>query len=414
MNRNTFLKISGGILASLSSLNLLANKKNNNENNAEFRFEIAPYIISLTDTEGFIVFATNKPSVAEVELIFENGTKKKFFASHNTAGIKCSGTLHAIKLFGLKAGETIAYTISATEIKKFWARLDKIEGRFELGQKITVAGDNEKPLKFKVPSASEKTKVAFLTDIHHRVKLMRQILSQMGDSDMLILNGDMANWLDSRENIFSTFLSDASDFASGQKPIYYARGNHECRGKLAEEFSQYVPFPNGKTYCGFRKGPAYFLILDSCEMWADTHRSNGGFIDLENWQKDEALWLKEEIKKSDFIDAKFRIVFQHIPIYTDDKLMHNSTGSRMNNYNTFRKKLFYDDILKNAKIDLMVNGHTHKYLWAPVIKGLNFPVFICSNQEGAYFTIDNENINIKIYNYKGVISRPEINIKAKV
>lgn len=85
----------------------------------------------------------------------------------------------------------------------------------------------------------------------------------------------------------------------------------------------------------------------------------------------------------------------------------------MNSYNTFRKKLFYDDILKNAKIDLMVNGHTHQYLWAPVIEGLNFPVFICSNQEGAYFTIDNKNINIKIYDSKGTISRPEINIKAK-
>ena len=76
MNRNTFLKISGGFLAYLSSLKIFAKTKNPSQAD-EFKFEITPYIISLTEEAGFIVVATNKPSVAEVEVEFENGEKKK-------------------------------------------------------------------------------------------------------------------------------------------------------------------------------------------------------------------------------------------------------------------------------------------------------------------------------------------------
>ncbi len=409
MDRNTFLKIAGATVASLPALKLFGgNQKTQELKDEDFKFALSPYIISLTSDEGFIVFATNKPSLAEVELTFQDGSKRKFYDSQNSAGIKNSGSLHAVKLFGLKAGDTVKYTVSAVEILKHWARIDKIEGRFEMGRKIDT---QEK--SFNVPSSSGNTKIAFVTDIHGRAETMRSMLSPMHDADMLVMDGDMDLWLNTRDDIFKRFLGEVSNFANGSKPVYYARGNHECRGKLAERFSDYAPFPNGKTYCGFRKGSAYILILDSCEMAADTSKTNGGFIDLENWQRQEALWLKEEIKKPEFINAKFRIVFQHIPIYTDDKRMHNAKGTRMNAYNKFRKKLFYDDILKHANISLMINGHTHQYMWASDIDGLNFPVFVCSNKEAARLNIDDKNIKIEIFNSAGEKSRPDININAK-
>ncbi len=407
MDRNTFLKIAGTTLASLPALKLFSKEKTTQNENEDFKFALSPYIISLTQDEGFIVFATNKTSVAEVELEFEDGEKRKFYASQNSCGIKNTGKLHAVKIFGLKAGETVKYSVNATEILKFWTRIDKIDGRFEMGKKIETQTKS-----FKIPSVSKSVKIAFVTDIHGRAEDMRTSLSPMTDADILVMNGDMDHWLNSRQDIFERFLSEAVNFTNGKKSIYYARGNHECRGKLAEKFSDYAPFHNCKTYCGFRAGPAYILILDSCEMAADSSKTNGGFIDLINWQKQEALWLKEEIKKPEFVNAKYRIVFQHIPIYTEDKRMHNAKGTRMNTYNSFRKELFYDNILKHANISLMVNGHTHQYMWAPDIEGLNFPVFICSNKESAYFDVDENKINISIFDKKGNKAREDIIIKA--
>ena len=93
--------------------------------------------------------------------------------------------------------------------------------------------------------------------------------------------------------------------------------------------------------------------------------------------------------------------------------MHNDKGSRMNKYNTFRKKIFYDAILKDAKIDLMVNGHLHKYAWAEKVEGLNFPVFICSRTEGAVLDIDDKKILINICGADGKPVREVLRVNAK-
>lgn len=413
MNRKSFLKILGSAAPILAANPLRAQKEQASDaQDAPFKFALPPYAISFDADSGYIVFATNKNSVGEVEVEFENGKKSKFYASSETAGIKHAGLLHAVKIWGYRPGETLKCKVSATEIIEYWARIDKIEGRFKMGAKIAADNGGE-PMLLKTPAPAERAQIGFVTDIHGGVKKLNTFLSKMKDADMLVMNGDMDDWLQTREDIIERFMKHVAAAAGGSKRVYYARGNHECRGRLAEAFSQYAPFGGNRTYCGFRAGPAYCLILDSCEMSADNHPTNGGFIDLINWQKREAQWLAEEIKKPEFKNAPFRIVFQHIPIYTEDKFMHNKRGSRMNAYNTFRKELFYDNILSRANIDLMVNGHTHKYGWAPKVEGLNFPVFICSNMEGAVFDIDSKKITIRIFNAAGNPAREVITVASK-
>ena len=102
-----------------------------------------------------------------------------------------------------------------------------------------------------------------------------------------------------------------------------------------------------------------------------------------------------------------------VPIYTGDKLMYNAKGSRMNAYNSFRKELFYDNILSGANISLMVNGHTHQHLWAEKVDGLNFPVLINSNQNGMMMSADENAINISVFDEAGKAVRPDIRIARK-
>lgn len=43
------------------------------------------------------------------------------------------------------------------------------------------------------------------------------------------------------------------------------RGNHENRGAYAQHWLDYFPTPTGETYYTFRRGPAFFIVLDGCE-----------------------------------------------------------------------------------------------------------------------------------------------------
>ena len=418
MNRSTFLKLASALMGSIFAKSKLSAQENTQTETPKenFKFTLQPYITSLTNTEGFIVLATNKPSVVEVETIYEDGKKRNFYASHMNNGITHVGNLHSVRIKDLKAGQTVKYSVKATEVVTYWSRIDKIEGRFKMGETITVEGTPDSPLHFKVPSASEKIEIGVVTDIHGQAKVLCNKLINMPNAEMIIMTGDMDHWLSSHENIEKRFLSDAAAFTAGNIPLYWIRGNHECRGSLAEKFFHYAPYPDNRTYCAFRKGPIFFLMLDSCEMRDDSNPTNGGFIDLINYQKEEAEWLKDVVKTKEFKEAPFRVIFQHIPIFTqkwESKLPKKKKGSLMNKYNLFRKKLFYDNILKDANIDLLVCGHLHRYKWVLPNEEMNFPTFVCSTKEASIITADNNKIQIKVIDQTGKQMHDLLEIKAK-
>ena len=85
----------------------------------------------------------------------------------------------------------------------------------------------------------------------------------------------------------------------------------------------------------------------------------------------------------------------------------------MNKYNLFRKKLFYDNILKDANIDLLVCGHLHRYKWVLPNEEMNFPTFVCSNKEASIITADNNKIQIKVIDQTGKQMHDLLEIKAK-
>ncbi|MBE6413249.1 MAG: hypothetical protein E7035_01695 [Verrucomicrobiaceae bacterium] len=426
MNRSTFLKLASALMGSIFAKNKLSAQENPQAETPKksFKFTLQPYITSLTNTEGFIVLATNKPSVVEVETIYEDGKKRKFYASHISSGIKHVGNLHSVRIKDLKAGEIVQYQVKATEVITYWACIDKIKGRFKMGETIVYNGTTDAPLQFKVPNASNKIEIGVVTDIHGRAKHMCNLLIHMPNPEMLIMTGDMDHWLKSHEAIEQRFLCDASDFTAGKIPLYWVRGNHECRGALAEKFFHYAPYPDNKTYCAFRQGPIFFLMLDSCEMNNDKSATNGGFVDLVSYQKEEAEWLQEVVKTPEFKEAPFRVIFQHIPLYTEAwplsqkalaalKKNPKKKPEYVNPYNTFRKKLFYDNILKDANIDLLVCGHLHRYVWVPASEKMNFPTFVCSNEEASIITADNNKIQIKIIDQTGKQTHDLLEIKAK-
>ena len=81
MKRTTFLKIAGSAFASLFASKATSAPKEFQETkqtNEPFKFTLKPYIVSLTNTNAFIVFATNKTSFAEVKVVYPDKKVKRF------------------------------------------------------------------------------------------------------------------------------------------------------------------------------------------------------------------------------------------------------------------------------------------------------------------------------------------------
>ena len=49
---------------------------------------------------------------------------------------------------------------------------------------------------------------------------------------MVIYNGDMVSQSKSEEQVFNSFMNKSIELFAQEKPMYYARGNHETRGVL--------------------------------------------------------------------------------------------------------------------------------------------------------------------------------------
>ena len=191
MDRSTFIKLATALTGSLFAKSKLLAQETSTQQASQEKFKISlnPYITSLTNKECFIVLATNKPSVVEVETTYADGKKRKFYASHMSSGIKHVGNLHSVLIKDLKAGETVQYKVKATEVITYWSRIDKIKGRFKMGETILLQGTDDSPLQFTVPTASEKIEIGVVTDVHGRAKHMCNFLINMPNAEMLINKG---------------------------------------------------------------------------------------------------------------------------------------------------------------------------------------------------------------------------------
>ena len=417
MKRTTFLKIAGSAFASLFASKATSAPKEFQETkqtNEPFKFTLKPYIVSLTNSSAFIVFATNKDCVADVKVVYPNKKVKRFYSSEQSSGVKHTGTLHQVYLYGLKAGEEFKFSVRATEIISRWdiSRWKTKREEVGYGECIKFEGENGEFLPFKVPQESDKIEFGVINDIHADIKRMKAHLSQMKNAEHIIMNGDMDNVLRSHNGILSRFLADLSDFTKCQIPLYYARGNHECRGEYAEYFSKYAPTAEGKTYCAFRRGPIFFLILDTGDTYENSDASTKWMIDFERWQTEEVQWLKKVIASPEYKKAPFRVAFQHIPFFTKEMVKQKVRRANFDVYNTAKRRRFYDAVLKDANLDLLCCGHTHQHFFSNNAEDLSFPM-ITNAREGMKITADNSKIEIEFIDDNGKIIRDKIIIKAK-
>ena len=324
-----------------------------------------PYLQNLKETETTIVWVANKASVGWVEVAPDDGTsyyrfeRSRFFDSTN--GVKNVSELHAVRITGLKPGTSYRYRIYSQEV------LERKGEEIVYGNVAAPSIYDKRSLKFTTNDRNKPaTSFVMLNDIHGNTDYIPKLLNNAGfkETDMIIYNGDMMNWLMDEEDLFKGFMDVTVDLFATHKPMYYARGNHETRGLFAASFQHYFSPKEPHLYFLLRQGPVCFIFLDTGEDKPDSDIEYHGITDYDNYRTEQAKWLSEIVKSPDFLDAKFKVVIAHMPPLPDQDLWHGQ-GEVLEKF---------VPILNDAQVDVMLSGHLHQYFNNKPTDKVHFPV----------------------------------------
>lgn len=360
---------------------------------SEAGFATLPYLESLSPTSFIVSIITTTKSLTWLEVGENELTKQVFQVEH---GLRRSNTtLFKIKVDNLKPDTEYRYRFVSKPIVNF--KPYKVE-----------YGETHKTEIFTFrtpPPIQQYCRALVFNDLHDKAHSIGKVWPEQESQnlDFVAFNGDIFNHLHSETQILQNFLAPISALFSTHTPLVYLRGNHETRGAFAREFVHYFDIPDGKTYQSFRKGPIYWIFLDTGEDKPDDHQGYSGGAAFDALRLEQQAWLLKIVQQEDFKTAPFRVVVMHIPP------MHSG-----NWHGPTQCRDLFVPIFNTHGIDAVLSGHTHRHALHPPAEDNKFALFIGAGpQEGERTVIcveaDSKELNIKtiqetskkkLYNWK--------------
>lgn len=319
-------------------------------------FRTKPYLQNLTGNGITISWLTNVPVHSWVEYGI-NGNLDNRMDIYLDGQMMMNNLLHRFRLENLKPGETYSYRVSSREVCLYEAY------RKEFGE--TAISET---YTFRVPKENETNFTAVIfNDLHQRRATIDQLSNLISDIDydFVIFNGDNIDDPRNESQAVSTLTYLNEKVGAENIPVIFLRGNHEIRNAYSIGLRDLLDYINDKTYGSFNWGDTRFVILDCGEDKDDSHPEYSGMNDFTGLRKEQAQFLKEELKSHKFKAAEKRVLVHHIPIYGLGKDSFNPSLAE------------WGDILKNAKFNISIQGHMHKFTYYPKNSiGNNYPVVI--------------------------------------
>jgi acid phosphatase type 7 len=295
-----------------------------------------PYLVDPSETSITVVWTTDTPSHALVR--YGEGPTLDKEADSRSHGLLDVGTRHVVRLSGLTAGRTYRYQVVATRVVKlnaYWP---------------------EKGLAIEGPVRSFRTfdraqpSVAFsvVTDTHEDVNRINALMQRIDwkTNEFLAQTGDAFHWLDSEDQLFAKWLDPVNKALAGERPLVFARGNHEWRGPFARALFDYLPTSEGRFYVARDVGPVHLLVLDSGEDKPDETNVYSRLNRSEPYLAEQLRWLAQHrASEPRMASAPFRVVLMHQPRWGS---MPQGTAQWIEAANA-------------AGVDLVIAGHMHKF-----------------------------------------------------
>lgn len=310
----------------------------------------SPYLQNPTDGGVTVSWLTNTSAYSWVEYGTDSNDMQRartLFDGQVLAG----NDLNKIRLSGLKPGATYYYRVCSREMLYY--------GAYEK----TFGGTQSSPIySFTTPSddAEDFTAMIF-NDLHQRRATAEALVEAVkkgeylpgGKPSFVIFNGDCIDDPSSRDQALGTLAYFNDVVGAESTPVFYMRGNHEIRGAFSVGLRDLFDYVGGRTYGAFNWGDTRFVMLDCGEDKPDSHPVYYDLNDFEGHRRDQADFLRREMRSDEFRAAGRRVLLHHIPIY-----------GWVDDYNPCRDiwgPIFAAVKKPKQNFDIAINGHMHEF-----------------------------------------------------
>jgi len=252
--------------------------------------------------------------------------------SSKRSGILASECTHFVRLTGLAPETEYEFTL------------------FSLTPVTDTPVRSGEPHVFKTPPPPGKDFSFFcVTDLHSDAVFLSRAMEtvEAREAAFHLLLGDNLSHAAGREALYRGVIDPIVEVnrSSGRDiPLVFVRGNHEQLGVFATEFFRVMRHPSGRTWYAFSCGSVFFVILDSGDDKSDSPErplfSNTEML------AEEREFLARLVRESSWEKALFRIVFIHIPPFTEEDVQSE----------VVRPLAF-----AGTPPDIMFSGHWHAY-----------------------------------------------------
>lgn len=278
------------------------------------------------------------------EAIVKLGVGERIFYDDMCGVLRSSDLIHRIHVPMSVLDEAKEYTVIYQKIIERKAYFPEME------EEVRVTFD------FRPLPQDGRINIYHLSDTHNMVEEPVAASAYLGDqTDLLILNGDIPNHAGKHEHLETVFKL-ASGVAKGNIPIICTRGNHDTRGRCAEDFLSYIPHKNGRTYYTVRLGNVWALVLDCGEDKNDDHEEYGGTTCFHPFRLAQTEFIKDVVRNADkeynTEGVEHRLVICHIPF----------TFSKLEDPFDIEKEIYAEwakMLRDHIKPELMLCGHRH-------------------------------------------------------
>lgn len=241
------------------------------QDNEEFIVTHGPYLQNPGSDGVTIVWTTSKAAVPGINLTNPDG--QITFIRNSSDGITDGGgTLHKVRIEGLKPGTSYKYSLHSVQILKYQP--------YKVYYGDTLKGKDVSFVTY--PLRRDKVHFTVINDVHELSGKMASYLKNniIANQDFYFFNGDMVGFLQESKQLWPGFIDTAASYFASSIPFYYVRGNHETRGALARELKNYFDYKDNRFYYSFDYGPVHFIVLDCGEDKPDDNRYYYGLADM--------------------------------------------------------------------------------------------------------------------------------------
>lgn len=213
--------------------------------------------------------------------------------------------------------------------------------------------------------AAASTRFVVWNDTHEHNETIVKLDEATPTGDFFVWNGDTCNDWKKEEILIPTLLHPAGRDITKGRPMLLVPGNHDVRGKFGFRVPQMIGMTDDRPYCAFRSGPVGVICLHTGEDKPDDHPSFQGRVAFDELRKVQTAWLEKIIRSDGFRDAKYRIVFCHIPLrWLEEPETVDYAGKGFDHYSK-RSRDAWHDLLVEWKAQIIISGHTHNAQYFP-------------------------------------------------